>query len=71
MGKIRILVINDNRIFRNGIAALLNGQSDMHCPVMTGSVNDILFKASYSKPQIILVDLGHTDVNELALISSR
>ena len=29
MAKIRILLIEDNRLLREGIAAMLNGQSDL------------------------------------------
>jgi two-component system NarL family response regulator len=70
MGKIRILVIEDNRVLRDGIAMMLNEQADMHVAAMMGSGNDILLKANDAKPHVILLDVGLKNIREASLITS-
>jgi DNA-binding NarL/FixJ family response regulator len=70
MTKIRILIIEDNRVLRDGLAIMLNGQPDMHVVGTIGSGNSILVKASETKPHIILLDVGLKDLNELSVIES-
>jgi DNA-binding NarL/FixJ family response regulator len=66
--KIRILVIEDNRVLRDGIAAMLNEQTDMCVSATIGSGNDILLKASQANPQIILMDLSLTSFKESSVV---
>jgi DNA-binding NarL/FixJ family response regulator len=58
MKKIRILVIEDNRVLRDGLITLLNGQSDMRVVASIGSGNSVLKTVSKLKPHIELLDLG-------------
>lgn len=68
MSKIRILLIEDNTILRNGIAEMLNNLSDMQVIASVGSGNSILTKAGKEKPHIILMDVGLKNTNELSII---
>ena len=58
MSKIRILLIEDNRLFRDGLAAILNGQTDMKVVAALGGNGDAILKARVVKPQVVLINLG-------------
>jgi DNA-binding NarL/FixJ family response regulator len=66
----RILVIEENRILREGIAAMLNKQADMRVKTTIGSDNDILQKVSRIKPHVILLDMGLKKFIESSFIES-
>jgi DNA-binding NarL/FixJ family response regulator len=66
----RILVIEDNRVLRDGIAAMINGQSDMRVVATIGSGNNILLIASQIKPHVILMDMGLTYFRESSVVES-
>ena len=70
MKKIRILVIEDNRVLRDGITTMLNEQVDMHVTATIGSGNNVLLKASQTKPHVILMDVGMKDFKELSVVES-
>jgi DNA-binding NarL/FixJ family response regulator len=56
--KIKILVVEDNRVLRDGLITLLNGQQDMRVVAAIGSGNNILKTIRHVRPQIKLLDLG-------------
>jgi DNA-binding NarL/FixJ family response regulator len=68
--KIRILIIEDNRVLRDGLTVMLNGQPDMHVVATIGSGNSVLEKASETKPHVILLDVGLKNFNELSVVES-
>jgi Response regulator containing a CheY-like receiver domain and an HTH DNA-binding domain len=68
--KIRILVIEDNRVLRDGITAMLNEQADMHVVATIGSGNNVLLKASQTKPHVILMDVGLKNFKESSVVES-
>jgi len=70
MKKIRILVIEDNRVLRDEITTMLNEQADMHVAGTIGSGNNVLMKAGQIKPHVILMDMGMKDFNESSVIES-
>ncbi|RPI05470.1 MAG: DNA-binding response regulator [Ignavibacteriae bacterium] len=70
MKKIRLMIIEDNRVLRDGISTMLNEQSDMHVVAVIGSGNEILLKASQKTPDIILMDLGLKSFKESSVIAS-
>lgn len=70
MDRIRILLIEDNRLLRDGITAMLNQQPDMRVVATSGGSDDPLLKASATKPQVLLVDLGLRNRNGLRLVES-
>jgi DNA-binding NarL/FixJ family response regulator len=68
--KNRILIIEDNRVLRDGIAAMLNEQPDMRVVATIGSGNNILLKARQTKPHIILLDVGLKNFSERSVVAS-
>ncbi len=56
MTKIRLLLVEDNRLLREGLTAMLNGQPDMEVVAAFGNGKDAVLKATQeSQPQIILL----------------
>ena len=70
MGKIRILVIEDNRVLRDGLAVMLNGQPDMHVVASIGSGNNVLLRTRQAKAHVILMDVGLKNLNETLVVES-
>lgn len=70
MSKIRILLIEDNRLLRDGIAAMINGQRDMNVVVASGGNDNTVLKARTVKPRVILVDLGLRNQNGVRIVRS-
>jgi DNA-binding NarL/FixJ family response regulator len=58
MKKIRIFLVEDNRVLRDGIVTLLNAQPDMKVVSALGSGNNILNTIRKVKPHIKILDLG-------------
>ncbi len=70
MAKIRILLIEDNRLLREGIAAMINGQADMKVVAASAGNENTLLKTRTVRAQVILVDLGLRNHNGLRLVAS-
>lgn len=66
MPKIRVLLIEDNRLLREGITAMLNEQPDIRVVSATGN-GDAMEKARKIKPQVVLLDLGLRSQNSLRI----
>jgi len=64
--KIRVLLIEDNRLLREGITAMLNEQPDIKAVSSTGN-GDAMEKARKTKPQVVLLDLGLRSQNSLRI----
>lgn len=70
MAKTRILLIEDNPILRDGITVMLNDQPDLKVVATIGSGNNVLLKARATKPNVILLDVGLKDINEISIVGS-
>jgi DNA-binding NarL/FixJ family response regulator len=68
MNKIRLLLIEDNRLLREGLTAMLKTQPDIEIVAAFGNGEDIVHKAREWKPQVILVDLGLRSQNSLRVV---
>lgn len=68
MKKIRILLIEDNRLLREGISALLKKQPDMNVVTTVGNGENILALISKLNPNIVLLDLGLRSQNSLQIV---
>ena len=68
MKKISILVIEDNRLLREGIAAILKKQPDMHVVATVGNGENILLMIGKIKPNLVLLDLGLRNQNSLQIV---
>jgi DNA-binding NarL/FixJ family response regulator len=63
MNKNKIVIIEDNRVLRDGLLTLLNGQPDMRVVAAIGNGNSILKTISKLKPHVILLDLSEWSHN--------
>lgn len=70
MAKIRILLIEDNRILREGITAMINGHGDVMVAAVSDGREDTLKKARTVKPHVVLMDLGLASRNSLEIVGS-
>lgn len=68
MDKIQILLVEDNRLLREGIASMLKKQSDMYVAATVGNGENILQLIEKHKPDIILLDLGLRSQNSLQVV---
>jgi two-component system nitrate/nitrite response regulator NarL len=57
MKKIRILLIEDNRLLREGLTAMLKEQPDITVVPSSGN-SDAMLKGKKLKPDVVLLDLG-------------
>jgi DNA-binding NarL/FixJ family response regulator len=64
--KIRVLLIEDNRLLREGVTAMLNDQPDIKTVSSAGN-GDAMEKASNFKPHVVLLDLGLRSQNSLKI----
>ncbi len=69
MAKIRVLLIEDNRLLREGITEMLNAEEDMKVMPSSG-VSDVFEKAGKLTPDVVLVDLGLTQQNSLEVVGT-
>lgn len=68
MKKIRILLIEDNRLLREGLAVLVKKQQDMSIVETAGNGENIISIIQKHKPDIVLLDLGLRNRNSLRLV---
>jgi len=68
MAKIRILLIEDNRILRDGIAAIINGQKDFTVDAVSDGGYGVVAMARKMKPHVVLLDLGLESQNSLEIV---
>ena len=70
MTKIRLLLVEDNRLLREGLTGMLNEQPDIQV-VAFGNGKEAVLKATQElKPEIILLDLGLKGQNSLRLVEA-
>lgn len=70
MPAIRVLLIEDNRLLRDGATAILNKQEDMKALSVAGTNGDALAKARLFKPHVVLLDLGLRNMNSMRIVQS-
>ena len=68
MKKIKILLIEDNRLLREGISVLLKKQMDMNVVTTVGNGENILGLIAKHKPNMVLLDLGLRSQNSLQIV---
>src|SRR4030066_496649 len=68
MKKIQILLIEDNRLLRDGISAMIKKQPDMQVVATIGKGENILALIGKLKPSIVLLDLGIRSQNSLDVV---
>jgi len=70
MKKTKILLIEDNRLLRDGIKAIINKQADLRIVAASGGNHDTLVQARRLKPQVVLLDLGLRNQNGLRVVAT-
>jgi two-component system, NarL family, nitrate/nitrite response regulator NarL len=55
--KIRILLLDDHTIFRQGLVNLLSNQPDLDLPLHCGSIGEALLGLTAAAPDIVLLDI--------------
>ncbi len=68
MKKIRLLLIEDNRLLRDGIVSILKPQKDMVIIAASGDGKNTLVKIKKLKPNVVLLDLGLRSHNSLHIV---
>ena len=66
MEKIRLLLIEDNRLLLDSLTAMLQGQADLEIVASLEKVGDALLKARELKPHVVLLDMSLGDENSLS-----
>jgi DNA-binding NarL/FixJ family response regulator len=66
--KIRLLLIEDNRLLRDGIAAMLKGHRDIKVVAASGNGENSILRIHELKPNVILLDLGLRSQNSLHVV---
>jgi DNA-binding NarL/FixJ family response regulator len=70
MKKTSILLIEDNRLLRDGIKAIINKQADLRVLAATAGNHDTLLQARTLKPQVVLMDLGLRSENGVRIVTT-
>ena len=70
MRKTEILLVEDNRILRDGIKAIINKQADLKIVAVSGGNRDTLPQALRVKPHVVLMDLGLRNENGLRVVAA-
>ena len=70
MPGIRILLIEDNRILREGITAMINEQDDVEVAAASDGKDNTLSKTRSVRPHVVLMDLGLDSQNSLNVVQS-
>jgi DNA-binding NarL/FixJ family response regulator len=70
MPKIRIIIIEDNKLLREGLSMMLKARKDMLVVAALGDRIKVKDKINTLKPNILLVDLGLVNQNSLEMVKS-
>jgi DNA-binding NarL/FixJ family response regulator len=68
MKKIRLLLIEDNRLLRDGIFSILKAHKDIVIIAASGDGRNSLAKIQQLKPNVVLLDLGLRSQNSLHVV---
>ena len=68
MKKIRLLLIEDNRLLRDGILSILKPYKDIIIIAASGNSKNTLLKIHKLRPNIVLLDLGLRSQNSLHVV---
>ncbi|OGU37458.1 MAG: hypothetical protein A2068_10920 [Ignavibacteria bacterium GWB2_35_6b] len=68
MKKIRLLLIEDNRLLRDGILGILKPYKDIIILTATGDAKKTYLKVHQLNPNVVLLDLGLRSLNSLHVV---
>ena len=67
---IALVLIDDNRLLREGLAAMIHGQPGFKVLVASADVDEALTKVRDANPDVVLVDFGLADHDSLSLTAT-
>src|SRR6185369_17924560 len=67
---ISLILIDDNRLLREGLTAMIHTQPGFKVLVASADVNEALQRAREAKPDVILLDFGLEDHDSLGLTAT-
>jgi DNA-binding NarL/FixJ family response regulator len=67
---ISIVLVEDNRLLREGLVAMVSRQEDLRIVAALGDRENVLQKVGQLKPRIVLLDLGLRNHNSLRMVES-
>jgi two-component system nitrate/nitrite response regulator NarL len=67
---ISLVLIDDNRLLREGIAALIHSQPGFRVLAASADADEALAKAREAKPDVVLLDFGLEDHDSLSLTAT-
>jgi NarL family two-component system response regulator LiaR len=70
MEAIRVYVVDDHPMIRHGLAAMLAGESDVHCVGDAGDGPEAVRAAPTLKPDVVLMDLAMPRMDGVATITA-
>ncbi len=68
MKSTRVLIIEDNRLLREGLKAMINAQRGMRVAATIGSGNNIVGSVRAKKPHVILFDMSLKNLGDLSVV---
>lgn len=68
MRRIRLLLIEDNRLLRNGVMSILKSHKDINIVAASGDGKNTILKIHKLKPNVVLLDLGLRSQNSLHVV---
>jgi len=68
--RISLVLIDDNRMLREGIAAMIRAQPGFRVLAASADVEEALTKAREAKPDVMLLDFGLADHDSLSLTTT-
>jgi DNA-binding NarL/FixJ family response regulator len=69
-GNIRILLVDDHQILREGLRSLLESEPDLKVVAEAGRGDEAIQKAKSFQPDLIVMDLGLPDMNGLEVVDA-
>ena len=63
MGKIRVLLVDDHTLFRQGIRTLLSVETDLEVAGEAANASDAVTVARQVRPDVVLMDIGMTGMS--------
>jgi two-component system nitrate/nitrite response regulator NarL len=70
LAPISLVLIDDNRLLREGLAALIHSQPGFRVLVASADVQEALTKAREATPDVVLLDFGLEDHDSLSLTAT-
>jgi DNA-binding NarL/FixJ family response regulator len=67
---ISLILVEDNRLLREGLVAMVSRQEDLRIVAALGDRENVLQRVQHLKPRVVLLDLGLRNHNSLRLVEA-